>query len=152
MSDTDITLPSGAVLICNVAPFKDAKALFQSLMKVWAGSSLVPFSMVDGGSAMFASAFSSPEVEKALWPCLIRSLYNGEKIVPDVFEPENAREDFIPVCLTVVQKNIIPFTKGLFSGSETPSSTLTESPESRPQEKTTWSFTSGSLRKVTRPQ
>jgi len=93
--------------------------------------------MVDGGSAMFASAFSSPEVEKALWPCLIRSLYNGEKIVPDVFEPDEARQDFIPAALEITSENIVPFTKGLFSGSATPSATPTASQESRPQEKTT---------------
>ncbi len=130
MGSRKVTLPSGAELDVHVAPFKDAKNLFQVVLKEWTGASLGTFSVVDGGTAMFAAAFSSPEVEKMLWPCLVRSLYNGAKIVPDTFEPDEARQDFIPVCLEVVQDNILPFTKGLFSGSETQSSKTAANPAS----------------------
>ena len=116
-----IALPSGAELTVNVAPFKDAKALFQAMAREW--KELGPGIMDNpkGMSSMFLSAFSSSDVEKALWPCMSRSLYNGEKITQDSFENEEARQDFIPACLEIVSENIVPFTKGLFSGLGTQS-------------------------------
>ena len=124
-----VSMPSGAELVVNVAPFKDSKALFQAIIKEW--KDLGPDSFLNMGK-MFSSAFSSPDVEAALWPCAIRSLYNGEKITPDSFEAEEMRQDFIPVCLEVVRENIGPFTKSLFSGSETPNQPATEDPKSTP--------------------
>ena len=125
-----VTLPSGAELTVNIAPFKDAKALFQALLKEW--KDMGP-DLPSNLGKMFSSAFSSLEVEKALWPCLTRCLYNGEKITPDVFEPDEARQDFIPACLEVVSDDITPFTKGLFSESKIPSLTAIGDPESRPK-------------------
>lgn len=113
-------LPSGAELTVNVAPFKDSKFLFQVMAKEWRGINPAVMVSGEGMSQMFLSAFSSLDVEKALWPCMGRSLYNGEKITPETFEKEEARQDFIPACLEVVAENITPFTKGLFSGLETP--------------------------------
>ena len=125
-----VTLPSGAELTVNIAPFKDAKALFQALLKEW--KDMGP-DLPSNLGKMFSSAFSSLEVEKALWPCLTRCLYNGEKITPDVFEPDEARQDFIPACLEAVSDDITPFTKGLFSESKIPSLTATGDLELRPK-------------------
>jgi hypothetical protein len=123
----EVTLPSGAKLTVNIAPFKDAKNLFQVMAKEWKGLDPKVMASAQGMTSMFMSAFSSTDVDKALWPCMARSLYDGEKITPDSFEAEASRQDFIPSCLEVVSENIVPFTKGLFSGSETPSQAATTS-------------------------
>lgn len=116
----EVNLPSGAKLNVSSAPFKDAKQLFQVMAKEWKDLDPSVMASPSGMTAMFMAAFSSVEVEKALWPCMVRSLYNGQKIVPDTFEPEEARQDFIPAALEIVADNITPFTRGLFSGSGTP--------------------------------
>jgi len=121
-----VSLPSGAELTVNVAPFKDSKNLFQAFLKEWKGLD-VSNALKNGGLAMFSSAFSSAEVERALWPCISRCLYKGEKITADSFEAEETRGDYIPLCLEVVQDNILPFTRSLFSESETQSPMTVES-------------------------
>lgn len=112
-----VQLPSGVEAIVNVAPFKDSNRLFQAISREWKGTTL----NLDpkGMTGLFFAALSSIDVEKALWPCLHRCLYNGEKITADTFEPEETREDFMPLCLEVIVDNVLPFMKGLFSPSET---------------------------------
>jgi hypothetical protein len=109
-----VTLPSGAQLTVNVAPFKDAKFLFQAIANEWKTVKVGDVASPAGMMSLFTAAFSSPEVEKTLWPCMIRSLYGDTKITPEVFEPEDSRQDFIPACMEVVKDNISPFTKALF--------------------------------------
>jgi hypothetical protein len=121
-----INLPSGAELTVNVAPFKDSKALFQAILREWKTVNPGAMASAQGMMAMFSSAFSSVDVEKCLWPCMSRSLYDGEKLTPDVFEKDEARQDFIPACLEVVKDNIVPFTSSLFAGLEIPSETVKE--------------------------
>jgi hypothetical protein len=36
------------------------------------------------------------------------------KVDPDVFEPELARQDFIPACILVAKENLLPFMNGLY--------------------------------------
>ena len=121
----NVQLPSGVELTVNAAPFKDAKNLFQAIIKEWKDFDPQKLGSPSGMVGLFMTAFSSDEVEAAIWPCLNRCLYAGEKIVQATFEPESARPDFIPACLEVVAENITPFTKSLFSGFETPSQTVT---------------------------
>ncbi len=103
--------------------------MFQVMAKEWKDLDPKILTSSEGMMHMFMSAFSSSDVDKTLWQCMVRSLYNGEKITPDVFEPEESRQDFIPACLEVVADNITPFTKGLFSGLETQSLAPVEGPK-----------------------
>ena len=112
----EVTLPSGAILTVNEAPFEDAKSLHQVFLK--------EFSNVDMGSgvelgSMLKNAFcliaSSREFERALQKCVDRCLYNGEKITNEVFEPSEARADYTEVVYHVAFENLNPFMKGLFS-------------------------------------
>ena len=124
----EVPLPSGATLKVSMAPFKDAKALFQALAREWKSADPMTLTNPAGQTQLFMAAFASTEVEKMLWPCLSRSLYNNAKIVPETFEPEESRPDFIPVCLEVVTENVTPFMKSLFSGSATPNPEVSGSP------------------------
>jgi hypothetical protein len=116
----EITLPSGAVLKINVAPFADAKALYQAVLEEF--KSVHVDSKTDMSSVFkdFAcSGFSSKKVEACLWECFKRCQYNrgnGDlKIDKDTFEPVEAREDYVTVCMAVAKENILPFMKSLYA-------------------------------------
>jgi len=42
-------------------------------------------------------------------------VYNNNKITPDTFESEEAREDYLEILGVVAWENIHPFGKGLFA-------------------------------------
>lgn len=55
------------------------------------------------------------EVFNALWACLARCLYNGEKITKATFDDAEARKDYLPVITKCIEVNLEPFTDGLLS-------------------------------------
>lgn len=112
----EVNLPSGAVLQVQAAPFAVSKALYQAVLKE--AKALNLGSQNDAGNLMkdlLMTAYSSAEIEKALWACFGKCLYNGLKIDKDTFEPEAAREDYVFVCMEVAQDNISPFGKSLYA-------------------------------------
>ena len=64
-------------------------------------------------SALGIKLLSSDLISAALWPCMARSLYNGQKILQATFEDEAAREDFLIVQGAVLEFNLRPFFKSL---------------------------------------
>ncbi len=112
----DVKLPSGATLSVMPAPFADSKALYQAVLKE---TKAIPLSMqMEKASLLkdlFCAGFSSKEIEACLWECFKRCLYNGVKIIPDTFEPVEAREDYMKVCVEVAKENILPFVKSLYA-------------------------------------
>lgn len=113
----EVKLPSGATLTVVPAPFAEAKKLFQAVM---GEIRAVPVTSggTDAGDALknlFAQGFASPVVDAMLQPCLGRCLYNGQKITGETFEPETARQDYVPVCLEVASENVLPFGSALFA-------------------------------------
>lgn len=106
---------SGAELVVKLAPFADSKALYQALCEEGLRVKLDAAAEIDKNffKDVFCVAMSSPKIERALWPCMERSTYNGMKIVPDTFETASAREDFIDVCMLVTEENVRPFLKNL---------------------------------------
>lgn len=115
------TCPSGAILQINAAPFAQAKALYQALLREARG---IQFSSKMELSALykdlFCVGFSSPEIERALWECmeLCTYNYNGKgdlKIDKDSFEPVGARDDYMVVCMEVTKENVLPFVKSLYA-------------------------------------
>lgn len=58
---------------------------------------------------------SNKEVYNALWTCLGRCLYNGEKITKETFEDLDARKQFLPIAFKCIEVNLEPFTDGLVS-------------------------------------
>ncbi len=63
---------------------------------------------------MVLAADSSEQVEKAVFVCLKRCLYNGEKITPETFEPIEARKDYYEIIIECLQGNLSPFFEPLF--------------------------------------
>lgn len=111
------TLPSGAELKINVAPHAESKAVFKACMAEFEKVGLKTGEMgVETFVLNLAGLiFSSDRIEDAVKPCLKRCLYGDEKITEDTFEPEERRVDYMPVMIKVVEENIAPFLKGLFS-------------------------------------
>jgi hypothetical protein len=116
----EVTCPSRAILKVNLAPFKDAKALYQSVLKEARGVSMESGTeMAVVVKDMICAGFSSLEVERCLWECLKRCTYDSGKgdlkIDDGTFEPEASRDDYIFVCVEVAKENIFPFVKSLYA-------------------------------------
>jgi len=128
------TLASGIELDITMAPFTEGYRLFQSVLRelqnipIKVGLRGASFSslaemdvneeILDTIKNVVAVLLSSPEVEGALIPCLQRVTYGGKKLGTgtDVFESEQAREDYVVVMKEVLVYNLTPFFKGLTSG------------------------------------
>jgi hypothetical protein len=108
-------LPSGAELRITLAPFSDAKALYQAFLEEvktlkWEATTEIDTNFIKD---IFCVGLASKKFEGALWKCMERALYNNLKITDQTFEPEEARQDYVPVCFEVAKENITPFTKTL---------------------------------------
>jgi hypothetical protein len=110
-------LPSGAVLKITIAPFHDAKALYQACLEELKTLKIDPNDEIDVNlfKDLFCSALSSKKIEVALKDCLKRVTYNDLKIDDQTFEPIEARQDYILVCFEVAKENIAPFAKSLYA-------------------------------------
>ncbi len=120
---TEVKLPSGAILKITPAPFADARALYQAVLEEL---KQVPFNSKREISEVIKDitclAFSSKGIEAALMKCFERCTYNSGKgdfrINADTFEPMEAREDYMAVCVAVAKENILPFVKSLYAEYE----------------------------------
>ena len=102
----EFVAPSGANVTINVASWKDAKVLKKAIEREVAingGLSLPTILMVD----------SSDAVDAAIWPCLIRCLYNGEKITENTFDKAEARKDYYDIVVACVKENLSPLAESL---------------------------------------
>ena len=122
------TLKSGVTVELAVAPFKVAKELFKvlanelKLVEVDLGTldlSKIQNTDINAIKNAILQLAGSDKVEAHVFACLARCTYNGVKITPDTFEPEEARGDYLPCALEVIKINVVPF----FSGLELPSQT-----------------------------
>ena len=124
---SEIVVSSGATVKINPAPWGDTMALKAAIGKELAGSDLKAFKMdmsvklteQDFNLADLAqvalSIDSSPAVYKALFACLGRCTYNGQRITEQTFEDENARQDYYEIVIECLRVNLSPFFKGLLS-------------------------------------
>jgi hypothetical protein len=116
----EFKLNSGNVLKIGLVPFAEARALYQALLEE---AKDIKFSTQDEfGNVfkdLFCVGFSSKKVEACLWECFKRCQYcdkRGElKIDKDTFEPDEARVDYIEVCILVTKEVTSPFLSGLFA-------------------------------------
>lgn len=132
----EFTLKSGAVLTVNVAPFQEAKNLFQSFLRSLNGVDVQTMEQFD--FALTAAYFSSSEVERNTWECLKSCTYQsktipapGIKVTPELFESEENRDDLVDVFIECGAENIKPFTKGLFAVLPRLSGMITNIPKSK---------------------
>jgi len=116
----EYTLPSGAVLKIQPAPFRDARALYQAILEEARALKIDAETEIDVNlmKDLMCTAFSSKKIEAALDVCFKRALYNDGRISDDTWEPEAARGDYMPACIEVAKENILPFTKSLYSQFE----------------------------------
>lgn len=127
----EIDLPSGAKLKIDMATFTASRALYQSFLEEMRGMKWNPSDEIDVNlfKDLFCSALSSKKVEACLWECMKKALYNDLRITLDTFEPVEAREDYLRVCLEVAHYNVGPFMKNLFAELLNLYSTFAKSPE-----------------------
>lgn len=69
---------------------------------------------IDTIGQIILAADSSEKVEKAIFDCLKRCTYNGEKITPDTFEPIEARKDYYDIIIECLKGNLGPFFEPLY--------------------------------------
>lgn len=125
----EIKLPSGATLKITPSPFADAKALYQALLREVRQVGIN--SQTEMGEIfknLFCMGFSSPEVEAKLLVCFKRCVYNSGKgdlkIDESTFEPIEARDDYMKVCMEVTRENVLPFVKSLYAEYQTALATI----------------------------
>lgn len=112
----EITVSSGARVKVGIAAWEDVMRLKNAALRemATAGVSMKGIKISrDMDISGFISAFllveSSPEVYEALWPCLERSLYNGQKINKGIFEDAKARQDYYEIIKEFLVVNVTPF-------------------------------------------
>ncbi len=112
---TVVKLPSGRNLEIRVAPFAEAKALYQSLLnEIRSITFSTETEIASVLKDLFCVGFSSPVVEAKMWKCLERCTIDGVRVVESLFEAVENRDDYIKVCMEVVKSNVNPFAKSLF--------------------------------------
>jgi hypothetical protein len=127
----EVTLPSGAVLKIDAAGFKEARNLFQAVMRSIGQNSIsLSNNKADAFRKIMAITLSSEEVDFAIWQCMKKCLYfDGtvdKHITPALFETPETREDYTKICIEIEVENVFPFLKGLLSGLENESAKATE--------------------------
>ncbi len=123
-------LESGAEIDVQPASFQDANKLLKTVMReaekiqinlgVSGASSLASLlkdeakdDILNTIKNAIARVISSEEIESALWPCMSRVTYNGQKVTKETFDNPDARQDFLPLMKEVLGYNLRPFFKGL---------------------------------------
>lgn len=110
------TLPSGAILKIYPAPFADAKALYQELLAELQKAKIESTDELHNlmKDVLFIG-FSSKKIDAAVEKCLARCTYNDKRITAEVWEPTEARQDYIKALSLVTWANVEPFSKGLYA-------------------------------------
>ncbi len=118
----EITLPSGAIAKIDAAPWDDAIALKAAIARELSGADLSalkfdPNAEVDVGqfAKLALLVDSSKPVMDAIFKCLARCTYDGQRITKETFERVEARKDFYDVAFACLQENIGPFFENLLS-------------------------------------
>ena len=118
MEAKEIKLPSGATLRIRNIPFSVARELFESVqveaktIKFDKDMELSLF-FKDIFCTIFSSQIIKPKLAKAMGFCTYDN-GNGELRVEDsIFEPMEARKDYVHVCLAVGQECVLPFMSDL---------------------------------------
>jgi hypothetical protein len=118
----EITTKNGIKVKIGVADFDDAMDLKSSILLETRGSDL-DLNGLEISAAMNVMDFvkigmsvaASKEVREALFRCLVRSTYDGQKITKKTFENIEARRDYYEVAIACMKVNVLPFFEGLSS-------------------------------------
>lgn len=113
---------NGKTIVINPADFASAlelKNAIQAKLKLNNFESLKGADLLKLDAAPFFEILmaldSSKRVNKAIFSCLLRCTYDGEKITEKTFEDIKARDDYYEIIFNCVKENISPFFGGLTS-------------------------------------
>lgn len=114
---TEVTLPSGAILQITLSSFPVSKELYQTILEEFKHLNLDGEKEIDPNlfKDIFCTGFSSKKIEKCVWKCMEKAVYNKLKIDENTFEPEEARQDYTTVLMEVAKANVNPFLKSLYA-------------------------------------
>lgn len=112
----EIELSSGKKLRVAVAPFTDAKKLYQAIMREVGSIDMKASEEMDVNfiKKIICTLLSSKEIEDALMVCAKRSLYEDKKVTDECFEDVEARKDYFEILSYITWENVSPFLNGLF--------------------------------------
>lgn len=110
---TELTGKSGANIVINAAPWKDAKELKRAIEQQVSLNGIDITKETDIASLLLRID-GSDLVENALWPCLIRCTRNDEKITMQTFDSLEARKDYYEIVIACVKENLSPLVESLF--------------------------------------
>lgn len=113
----EMTGKSGAKIVINPAPFEDAINLKNAVEREIVNSRIDPEKIESsiGLLPIILHVDGSPEVNAALWPCLIRCTYNAQKITKTTFDDVKARADYYDIVMACWDANNGPLVAGLCS-------------------------------------
>lgn len=137
----EFALSSGAVLLVSMASFQDAKRLHNEVLRALRGTGAGELDLAalkdafstgkfkDGGDAVnmvvdrVMTLAASDEVQAAIFACAKTAVYKPDnamiKVTPAMFDDvqfgERARGDFYQICMKVMEVNLSPFFKAIFS-------------------------------------
>ena len=102
----------------NIASFEDGDALQRVFFDAVRRSGM-KFSDLQAGdnldkvisAVLYANADAA--LNAAIWPCLARCTYKGQKITKTTFEDVETRRLYFPIVSRCIEVNIEPFTDGL---------------------------------------
>ena len=117
---------SGAKVVINIADFDSSMRLKNAIEKEFADSKFemgaidlkksfndLDISVLTPFLKTLAQIDSSQEVYDAIFVCLLRCTYNGDKITKATFEEAEARADYYEIVFECLKVNLLPFFKGL---------------------------------------
>ncbi len=118
----DFTLPTGSRLSISEASYVDADALLKALAKCTKGVSL-PNNFLEADVTMLkdilVEAITSDEVDRAIFKCAERAVYENQKVSKSLFDDpklkDNARQDRFMIFWHIVEVNCGPFFGKTFS-------------------------------------
>lgn len=113
-------LESGSVLKITLAPLEESYDLWQALIAHGVetkmhGDDEMSINVIKDAICL---VLSSKDVRAKMRPCMERATYNGNKCIPETFEDEKSREDYLEVCFEVAKANCLPFAKRLYAKYE----------------------------------
>lgn len=103
----------------NVASFEDGERLQEAFLAAIKDSGVKMSDLMDTGENLdklvniALTVNNSKDVKVALWACLLKSTYKGEKITKATFEDPETRQHYFPVMAKCIEVNVAPFIVGL---------------------------------------
>lgn len=115
----ELKFDNGDEAVINIASIQNALSLKNAISKALLAQGVklanIDLNNVDSLLDAILATDSDESVNKAIFNCLAKSTYNKEKITLDIFEDENARENYYEIIINCLKINLTPFLKPLIS-------------------------------------